>query len=264
MNFHTFWQFIFLIIYSITIFFINLGAKFKIQVMAKCILTSLLILLSISVFAVNDNNKILTKANEHFAKKEWKEASEIYNILINSNKNKISLYAPSIVSAGNSNNYSRVMEYITFSEKCGIPLDSIFKSTLYLSLKTKSTGVYENMLLTIKKNQPWLKSFINGYLLEFYNSRKNSKMVIDIANSIIESKPKNVTNIMVIKANALNDMGDISSAISVMEDILNIDADNIDARLFLGNYYFISAKESIKKEISQLKFLRREARIRAV
>lgn len=215
--------------------------------MRRGLFLSLFIFFSLSILSVNADNKIRTKADEHFSKNEWKEASEIYNILINSEKNNTSLYAPSIISAGKCNNFNRVMEYITFSEKCGIPLDSIFRNTLSLSLKVRSTDVYETTLLTIKERQPWLKNLINGYLLEFYNIRKNSLKTIDIANSIIESNPKNVTEIMCIKANALNDIGDINSAIEVMEGILKIDENNIDARLFLGNYFFISAKQSIKK-----------------
>ena len=214
--------------------------------MRSCFILSLFIFFSLSIFNANADNKIRTKADEHFAKGEWKEASEIYNILINSEKNNTSLYAPSIISAGKCNNFNRVMEYITISEKCGIPLDSIFRNTLSLSLKIRSTDVYETTLLTIKERQPWLKNFINGYLLEFYNIRKNTLKTIDIANSIIESNPKNVTEIMAIKAKALNDIGDINSAIDVMEGILKIDENNIDARLFLGNYFFISAKQSIK------------------
>ncbi|MBR4963610.1 MAG: hypothetical protein IKY54_06910 [Muribaculaceae bacterium] len=215
--------------------------------MRRGLFLSLFIFFSLSILSVNADNKIRTKADEHFSKNEWKEASEIYNILINSEKNNTSLYAPSIISAGKCNNFNRVMEYITFSEKCGIPLDSIFRNTLSLSLKVRSTDVYETTLLTIKERQPWLKNLINGYLLEFYNIRKNSLKTIDIANSIIESNPKNVTEIMCIKANALNDIGDINSAIEVMEGILKIDENNIDARLFLGNYFFISAKQSIKE-----------------
>ena len=214
--------------------------------MTKNFFIGLIAFFSLSVFNINANDKIRNKANEHFERKEWKEASEIYNVLINSEKGNISLYAPSIISAGKCDNYNRVMDYITFSEKCGIPLDSVFKRTLTLSLKTRSTEVYENMLLTIKTKQPWLKNFINGYLLDFYNNRKNRQKTIDIANTILETKPKNTTEILLIKAKALNDMGDINSAIIVMEEILDIDSNNIDARLFLGNYYFSSAKQSIK------------------
>ena len=215
--------------------------------MRRGLFLSLFVFFSLSILSANADNKLRTKADEHFSKKEWKEASEVYNILINSEKNNTSLYAPSIVSAGKCNNFNRVMEYITFSEKCGIPLDSIFRKTLSLSLNIRSTDIYETTLLTIRERQPWLKNFINGYLLEFYNIRKNNLKTIDIANSIIESNPKNITEIMGIKAKALNDIGDINSAIEVMEGILKIDENNIDARLFLGNYFFISAKQSIKE-----------------
>ncbi len=211
--------------------------------MLRSFFLGLFAIFSVAIFA---NNKIRVKAEEHFSRGEWKEASEIYNILISSEKNNISLYAPSIIAAGKCNNYNRVIEYIVFSENCGIPLDSVFSRTLALSLKVKSTDVYENMLLTINKEQPWLKNFINSHLLQFYSNRKNNEKVIEIADAIINSKPKNVTDIMLVKAKALNDMGDIGHAIAIMDEIFNTDKNNVDARLFLGYYYFSSAKQSIK------------------
>lgn len=203
-------------------------------------------LFAIFSIAISANNKIRVKAEEHFSRGEWKEASEIYNILISNEKNNLSLYAPSIIAAGKCNNYNRVIEYIVFSENCGIPLDSVFSRTLTLSLKVKSTDVYENMLLTVSKKQPWLKNFINGHLLLFYRNRKNNEKVVEIADAIINSNPKNITDIMLVKAKALNDMGDTGYAIAIMDEIFNIDKNNVDARLFLGYYYFNSAKQSIK------------------
>lgn len=211
--------------------------------MLRSLFLGLFAIFSVAIYA---NNKIRIKAEEHFSRGEWKEASEIYNILISSEKNNLSLYAPSIIAAGKCNNYNRVIEYIVFSENCGIPLDSVFDRTLTLSLKVRSADVYENMLLTVSKKQPWLKNFINGHLLQFYCNRKNNEKVIEIADVIINSKPKNITDIMLVKAKALNDMGDTGYAIAIMDEIINIDNNNIDARLFLGYYYFNSAKQSIK------------------
>jgi tetratricopeptide (TPR) repeat protein len=211
--------------------------------MLRSLFLGLFAIFSVAIYA---NNKIRIKAEEHFSRGEWKEASEIYNILISSEKNNLSLYAPSIIAAGKCNNYNRVIEYIVFSENCGIPLDSVFNRTLTLSLKVRSADVYENMLLTVSKKQPWLKNFINGHLLQFYCNRKNNEKVIEIADVIINSKPKNITDIMLVKAKALNDMGDTGYAIAIMDEIINIDNNNIDARLFLGYYYFNSAKQSIK------------------
>lgn len=214
--------------------------------MIKSIIIGTLLFISSLGTLVSGENKIVLKAEEHFLKKEWKEASEIYNIVLNSEKDNISLYAPSIIAAGKCNNYNRVISYITISENRGIPLDSVLTRTLTLSLKTRSTEIYENTLLLIKEKQPWLKNFINNRLLDFYFNRKNNIKCIEVADAIIESKPKNVCNIMIVKAKAMNDIGDINSAISVMEEVFNINPKIAEARLFLGNYYFISAKQSIK------------------
>ncbi|MBQ3555177.1 MAG: hypothetical protein IJA09_03055 [Bacteroidales bacterium] len=214
--------------------------------MNKTFIIGIFLFVSSFSFSALSENKILNKAEEHFQKKEWKEASEIYNIVLNGDKGNISLYAPSIIAAGKCNNYNRVISYISISENSGIPLDSVLKQTLTLSLKTRNTDIYENTLLLIKEKQPWLKNFVNNHLLDFYFNRKNNIKCIEIADAIIEGKPKNITDIMIVKAKAMNDIGDINSAVSVMEEVLNLNPEIAEARLFLGYYYFLSAKQSIK------------------
>ena len=214
--------------------------------MYKNFIIVLFLVFSLSLFSTEASNKNRIKADEFFIKGEWIEASEIYNTLIVMNKGDISLYAPSIISAGKNSNYERALRYITLAEKNGISLDSVFCNTLSLSIKRRCTDVYENLLITLKERQPRLKKIIDIYLLDFYFDRKKNLKTIEIADIIIKSKPSNIAEIMIIKAKALNDMGDINSAINVMKEVFDIDSNNIEARLYLGNYYYFSAKESIK------------------
>ena len=214
--------------------------------MAKFLIPILLLLFNSACYTTQADNGIYDKVEEYFVKKEWDKASDIYNHLLCNDIYNIELYARAIVTAVKCDNYNRVMEYIIISENRGIPLDSIFNRALTLSLKIRETEVYENILLTIKKEQPWLNDLINSYLLKFYYVRKNNFKCIEIANVIIGERPENIIEVMIIKAKALNDMGDINSAATIMRDILSIDSNNIDARLFLGHYYYILAKQGIK------------------
>lgn len=214
--------------------------------MVKFLIISFLLFFNSVCFIIQADNITKNVAEEHFAKKEWEKALGIYNSLIRKDMDNIELYAPSIISAGKCNSYDMVISYITISENSGLPLDSVLKKTFILSLKTRSTDVYEKTLQHIKNRRPTLNNFINNLLLEFYFNRKDNVKCIEVADEIIEEKPKNIVEIMVIKAKAMNDMGDINSAIGVMEDVLSIDKNNIDARIFLGFYYYISAKQSIK------------------
>ena len=235
MNFHTFYQFIF---YSTKLLQFSLLIQklfFELYTMAKFLIPILLLLFNSACYTTQADNGIYDKVEEYFVKKEWDKASDIYNHLLCNDIYNIELYARAIVTAVKCDNYNRVMEYIIISENRGIPLDSIFNRALTLSLKIRETEVYENILLTIKKEQPWLNDLINSYLLKFYYVRKNNFKCIEIANVIIGERPENIIEVMIIKAKALNDMGDINSAATIMRDILSIDSNNIDARLFLGH-----------------------------
>lgn len=193
------------------------------------------------------NQKLISNATEHFANGEWKESSSLFQIVVSEHSDKIIFYAPAIVSAAKTDNYDLVMSYVVTSEKRGLAIDSILDNTLTLTIKIKDVAIYEKMLLRIKKEQPWLHNKIDMRLLNFYYDRHMNKEAIEMANSIIAKSPKNVIDLMLVKAKSYNELGEVDSAVVVMRDIVIIDEKVVDARLFLGNYYYLSAKESIKE-----------------
>ena len=182
---------------------------------------------SLSVAAQEVNSILQRKAETHFENREWREAAAMFNVLINESPSVLELYAYAVASNDLGGDKRGVMAAVELSEKSGIPLDSLFDKTRQLCTAIGNNGIYERMLLCIKGEQPWFKRIVNKYRLRFYMESKENA-----------------------KASILADSGDLSGAADCMALVLRLDSTVMEARLFLGNYYFIKGSELYEKGIS--------------
>lgn len=221
--------------------------------MIKYALTFIFLFISTSLSAiVIEGNKLIDKANKHIENMEWKEASALYDIIISQKPDSLNLYAPAIVASAKTDNYNHVVDIVVISEKNGIALDSILNNLLTYTTKIGDTDLYEKTVLSLQEKQPWFEKLFNKQLLEYYKKRHYNIKAIEIADRIIKSKPANIKEIMTIKANCLNELGDIDSAAIVMSEILAIDSTFYDARLYLGNYYYLKAIQLIEDTTEEI------------
>ena len=221
--------------------------------MIKHALTYIILFISTSLPAIEiEGNKLIDKANKHIENMEWKEASALYDIIISQEPDSLNFYAPAIVASAKTDNYNHVVEIVVVSEKNGIALDSILNNILIYTTKLGDTNIYEKTLLSLQKKQPWFEKLFNKHLLEYYKKRHYNTKAIEIADHIIKSKPANIKEIMAIKANCFNELGDIDSAAIVMREILAIDNNFYDARIYLGNYYYLKAIQLIENRAEEI------------
>lgn len=204
---------------------------------------------SLSVAAQEVNSILLRKAETHFENREWREAAAMFNVLINESPSVLELYAYAVASNDLGGDKRGVMAAVELSEKSGIPLDSLFDKTRQLCTAIGNNGIYERMLLCIKGEQPWFKRIVNKYLLRFYMERKENAKALAIADEALLSFPDNI-RLLNAKASILADSGDLSGAADCMALVLRLDSTAMEARLFLGNYYFIKGSELYEKGIS--------------
>ena len=124
------------------------------------------------------NEKLYRKAETHFENREWIEALSMYNILLIENPKEVKLYLSSVVAASYKEAPQSVMHYVELSERNGVSLDSLFIGVNALTMAHRKSKIYENMLLLIKKEQPWLKKLINTYLLRFNRFRNEAPPIL--------------------------------------------------------------------------------------
>ena len=187
---------------------------------------------------------VLRKADDFFVNAEWRDALAMYDTLLERRPGRVKTYVDAVVASAMLNDSAAIMQYVVRSEMQGLSLDSLFTGIDVLSLSIGQTGVYEQVLLLVKSEQPWFTRVANNYLLGYYEFRRDAVHTLAIADELLAVMPRQV-NYLKSKANALLLAGDSEAAVEVQKSILQIDSLDFDANLFLGSYYAVKGQERL-------------------
>lgn len=187
---------------------------------------------------------VLRKADDYFVNAEWRDALAMYDTLLERRPGRVKTYVDAVVASAMLNDSAAIMQYVVRSEMQGLSLDSLFTGIDVLSRSIGQTGVYEQVLLLVKSEQPWFTRMANNYLLGYYEFRRDAVHTLAIADELLAVMPRQV-NYLKSKANALLLAGDSEAAVEVQKSILQIDSLDFDANLFLGSYYAVKGQERL-------------------
>lgn len=187
---------------------------------------------------------VLRKADDYFVNAEWRDALAMYDTLLERRPGRVKTYVDAVVASAMLNDSAAIMQYVVRSEIQGLSLDSLFTGIDVLSRSIGQTGVYEQVLLLVKSEQPWFTRVANNYLLGYYEFRRDAVHTLAIADELLAVMPRQV-NYLKSKANALLLAGDSEAAVEVQKSILQIDSLDFDANLFLGSYYAVKGQERL-------------------
>ena len=201
--------------------------------------------IAFSVFAEMPYRTVLRKADDHFANREWQEAVTMYDVLLERRPGRVKTYVDAVVASAMMNDSSSIMQYVVRSEMQGLSLDSLFTGIDVLSRSIGQSGIYEQVLLLVKEQQPWFTRVTNNYLLGYYVFRHDAEKILAVADELLSVMPGQI-NYLKAKADALLLLGNDTAAVEVQKTILDIDSLNFDATLFLGSYYAIKGQEKLK------------------
>lgn len=187
---------------------------------------------------------VLRKADDYFVNAEWRDALAMYDTLLERRPGRVKTYVDAVVASAMLNDSAAIMQYVVRSEMQGLSLDSLFTGIDVRSRSIGQTGVYEQVLLLVKSEQPWFTRVANNYLLGYYEFRRDAVHTLAIADELLAVMPRQV-NYLKSKANALLLAGDSEAAVEVQKSILQIDSLDFDANLFLGSYYAVKGQERL-------------------
>ncbi len=187
---------------------------------------------------------VLRKADDYFVNAEWRDALAMYDTLLERRPGRVKTYVDAVVASAMLNDSAAIMQYVVRSEMQGLSLDSLFTGIDVLSRSIGQTGVYEQVLLLVKSEQPWFTRVANNYLLGYYEFRRDAVHTLAIADELLAVMPRQV-DYLKSKANALLLAGDSEAAVEVQKSILQIDSLDFDANLFLGSYYAVKGQERL-------------------
>ena len=137
-----------------------------------------------------------------------------------------------------------VVADVVRSERRGVSLSSLVSGVDACSRAIGHTAVYEQVLLLVKKEQPWFTRVANNYLLGYYSFRRDAPKMIEIADELLAVMPDHIGYLRA-KAEALLLLGAHEKALAVQQSILKIDSLDFDANVFMGSYYAMKGREKL-------------------
>ena len=145
--------------------------------------------IAFSVFAEMPYRTVLRKADDHFANREWQEAVTMYDVLLERRPGRVKTYVDAVVASAMMNDSSSIMQYVVRSEMQGLSLDSLFTGIDVLSRSIGQSGIYEQVLLLVKEQQPWFTRVTNNYLLGYYVFRHDAEKILAVADELLSVMP---------------------------------------------------------------------------
>ncbi len=204
--------------------------------MKRIFIAFLTLLSALASFAL-DNATVRLRADRYFSQNEWPSASAFYTLLLEQDKECTDIFGKAIVSSLMIPDTAAVLRFTNDAIDRHVPFKSLFGTVKSESFSIGLENAYENYLILVKDNYAWMTRTVDNSLMEYYTFRKDGKNMIKYASIMLEGLPESVNFLLILAQGYLLD-GQTDKAVETYRKILDIDATNYDALLYLGNYYW--------------------------
>lgn len=198
---------------------------------------------SIAFGTTRSFNTIAIKAERFYAQKEWASASAMYELMLDERPRDYSLYAKAIVSAAMVPDTIEEMNLVdkAFANLC--PVDTLFNRVEKASFAIGQSTLYEQLLLKVKTAYPWTRRLVDARLLDYYSFRNAASDMLAYSDIMLAGAPDSPKFLM-IKARALLLSGRNRDAEIILNRLIELNPDNVQALIMLGNYYLIEHEKN--------------------
>lgn len=193
-----------------------------------------------------DYTTLESKAARFYANSEWTSATAMYELMLEQKPMEIPIYARAIVAGGILKNPELQFQFMERTQKFGLSLDSIFNNVKNEAFALSQPQIYEDFLMLMKSRQSWLARNINIQLLSYYTFRNDVDNMISTAEMLLKSTPDNV-NFLQAMGDAYCMKGELAESMTWYKKIIEIQPNNYNALLTLGNYYNILVTNKLKE-----------------
>lgn len=226
----------------------------------KHLLTATLIVIASAIASAASStpyDQLAVKAARFFSYGEWPSAAAIYSLMLEQRTDSVGVFGRAIVAEGMSGNRERQIQLLTQALNAHQPIDSVLTATEQASFAIGQTSLYENFLLTVKENEPWLSRVVDGYLLRYYSFRDNGPGIVAMSEIMLAGLPDDERFLYSLARGKLL-CGDLPAAIDTYRRIVSLNPEAYDALLYLGNYYASDGNDPLQA----IDFLSRALKIR--
>lgn len=184
-----------------------------------------------------DYEQMQSRASRAFAHEEWASAGALYSMMIVQRPAETSVYGHAIVAAGMLSDSTSQSRLTAMALDALIPIDSLFRAVETTSFSICQTSLYEKYLLDVRSQQPWLSRIADGYLLRYYAYRRDGAGMVEYSRKMLEGAPMHIPFLYTLAQGYLL-LGHTDEALHTYNMITELDADSVEALLYLANYYY--------------------------
>lgn len=225
--------------------------------MTRRILTPLLLTALIALTAAAADFQTLSlKARRFFDQKEWASASAMYSLMLEERPADCSIYGQAIVAAEAMADTVEAISLLDKSIACHIPFDSIFERVKTESFGIGRADIYEEFLISAKSHAPWLTRSVDHALMQYYTFRCDGARMVEYSTIMLRGLPDSIDFLSVLARGYLLD-GKTPQAVETYRHILELDPDNYQALLYLGNYFAEKAADNSEARTAAREYLTR-------
>lgn len=194
------------------------------------------------------------KARRAFDQQEWATASALYTLAIDQDPGCGDLYGYAIAAAAMKQDTISQLQFFDQSINNHVPFDSTFAAVKRVSFSLAHDSMYEQFMLMVQRNYSWLGRAVDAYLLNYYVYRHNAPAIITYSRKMLAGLPNDMRYLTIL-ADALMQDSQTADALATYNHIIDLDPDNYNVHLTLGNYYALAADDddSRSRAVAHLK-----------
>ena len=225
----------------------------------KRILTVALVVAWCVVAGMAQGNVALAeRASQFYSRGEWASSCAAYTTLAREQPKMTEYWVRGIVSALLKGDGQLAREEMLNSVDNHVPIDSVFDGIFNETIAQGKCDMYEHFLLDMKNTERWMGRVINRCLLKYYVFRDDAEKIVSTANVLLATTPDNMLFLPSLAYGQLLS-GDMEGMAATNRHILELDSSNVEALLYLANYYYsqwkqgnAEAKDAALKYVSQV------------
>lgn len=186
--------------------------------------------------AVSPYPVLAERAARYFDQKEWNQAAAVYGLMLDERPEVAETYGRAIVANGMRADDPAQLHLMQRALDHHVPFDSVFSRVREYSFSLGKTNLYADFLLSLKEQYPWMKRTIDSYLLRYYTFRRNGTEMLRLSQTMLDGAPDNI-DFMMLRARGYVYEGEFGRAMATYRRVLELQPDNYEALLALGNYH---------------------------
>ena len=203
--------------------------------MKRTPLVLFMLLLSCMAIYAFDYATAARKARRFFEHREWASASAMYDLMLDHRPYVADTYSYAIVSAAMRADSADEMRLLEQAMHNSIPFDSVMNGVFDVALASGNIETHEEFLLNAQQCYPWLARAIDRFLLDYYCFRNDGVRMVRYSNLLLEGLPDNIEFMTTLAQGYLLN-GEADSAITIYRRVIELDPDNFNALVSVGNY----------------------------